>query len=226
MGRPLIDIVGQQFGRLTVKAYLGRKHHSSIWRCKCVCGNVVDVQGGALKNGTTKSCGCWQSDRMAGLNLKHGYARNGIRAPEYKTWEGMRDRCRNPRNKSYNRYGGRGIKVCERWQEFHKFIEDMGPKPGGPYSLERIDNDGDYEPANCKWALSAEQGRNKSNNRIVSFNGRKMSLIDASIEANIPYKSLKSRLQKGWDIERALKTPVNQAKVYAQRIDRNACKAP
>lgn len=217
MGRPLINIVGQKFGRLTVKSHLGRKHHTSMWRCKCDCGNVVDVQGGAIKNGSIKSCGCWQSDRMAKLNLKHGFARNGVKVPEYKTWEGMRRRCENSADKSFPHYGGKGISVCDRWKDFQVFLSDIEPRPSPRHSLDRIDVNGNYEPSNCRWATASQQCRNKTTNRFIVFNGKPMTLVKASEKSGIPYKTLKSRLQKGWTDDRAINTPVSQAKVNAQR---------
>jgi len=213
MGRKLQDLTGSVFGRLTVREYLGRKIHSSVWRCVCECGVEKEVMASALKTGNTKSCGCYQSERMASLMKTHGHASH-VKPPHpsYKIWDGIKQRCLNPKSKGFEHYGGRGIKICDRWRDnFEYFILDMGPRPTG-WQIERDDVNGDYEPRNCRWIPGERQARNRRNNRIVAFHGEKISLVEAAERAGIPYKTVKGRIQKGWSVDRALSCPVDEVR--------------
>lgn len=132
--------------------------------CKCECGTVRAVANKALRDGSSMSCGCGQRDAVTTHGLKN--------SKEYNSWNAMMDRCRNPRSKDWDNYGGRGIKVCKRWNNFVSFLEDMGKRPPHCSSIERKDNNGDYCKSNCKWATSKEQGRNKRTNGAVEVNGK------------------------------------------------------
>lgn len=158
------ELQGQRFERLLVLARGENHGKKTTWSCRCDCGTVRDVQTYFLTTGITRSCGCLHRDISSGIyhqinkkNFKHGMA--GTR--EYNTWAGMLARCSDPTHNRWHRYGGRGITVCDRWQDFTKFYEDMGPRPEG-CSLDRINNDGPYEKGNCRWAEPKEQGQNKS----------------------------------------------------------------
>lgn len=219
MGRPLLSLIGQKFGLLSPIEYLGRRHHSSYWRCRCDCGKETSVYASSLKTGEVLSCGCYRKARMANLTLKHGERGGDLRSEitvEYRCWSRMLDRCNRATETSYKDYGGRGIKVCQEWtDDFGAFLREVGRRPSRAYSIERINVNGNYEPGNCRWATWPEQARNKRSNRIVSFDGKETTLVEASELAGIPYKTVKGRLAHGWSVEEALSLPVDQAKVNA-----------
>lgn len=130
---------------------------------------------------------------------------------EYRTWINMKSRCYTPTSTGYKDYGGRGIKVCERWlHSFGAFLEDMGPRPSPEHSIDRIDCDGDYEPSNCRWATRTEQARNFRANRIVEAFGRSMTLAEAAEQSGLPYNTVLYRLKRGWTLDQALTLPQQQ----------------
>lgn len=155
------EMVGETFGRLTVVEFAGYVRRSGAryrqWRCRCLCGNESVALTGSLTSGNTQSCGCRKRDEAAARLTRHG----GKHTPEYAVWNGMRKRCENPRNAKYADYGGRGIKVCDRWRDFAVFMSDMGPRPSPKHSIDRRDNNRGYEPENCAWVLRDEQNRNQ-----------------------------------------------------------------
>lgn len=143
------------------------------------------------------------------LNNKNAQTHGMSRSPEYQAWNRMRNRCNYPNDPSFDRYGGRGIKVCLSWMtSFENFIADMGPRPGAGYSVERIDNNGDYEPGNCVWADAKTQARNRRNNRTVSHNGETMTISGWSEATGIPKATIRMRLERGWSVEDTLEKPV------------------
>ena len=164
--------------------------------CRCSCGKERLVREYCLATGKSKSCGCLSVEITVARRLIHGNAKRVGPTQEYSAWISAKARCVNPRHRAYKDYGGRGITVCERWiNNFPAFLSDMGPRPDG-YSLDRIDNDGNYEPQNCRWASHSQQTRNKRNNRWMECGGRRMILADWAREMNTPTKNLSSLLKR------------------------------
>jgi hypothetical protein len=197
----LYDLTGKTFNRLTVLAK-GKIHNKrQYYMCQCTCGIITEVSANQLPNGKIKSCGC--------LDLERKTTHNMVYSREYQTWKHVIDRCTNPNNDGFAYYGGRGISVCESWKKFENFYADMGPRPENT-SLDRIDNNGNYEPGNCRWATRAEQARNRSSNVMLTYNGKTQCQQDWAKEIGITYKGLGKRL-KTLSVEEALSKPLSKA---------------
>ena len=202
------DLTGQVFERLTVLTYAGNDGTKNCWSCKCSCGNTKTVRANNLKSGRSKSCGCLSREVSKKLNTTHGQTGTKL----YYVWMCMLQRCFNPKNKKYPRYGGRGITVCDRWKNsFENFLEDMGERPSTDHSIEREDNDGNYCPENCVWATLKEQSRNKSVTHLLTYDGRTKCLTDWAKEMGLLQVTLHNRIRRyKWSIEKALTTPVRK----------------
>ena len=202
-----MDLTGKTFGRLVVVEYLGRGKTNALWRCRCTCGKVKDILAPRLRNGQTRSCGCFRSEVTSKRSKTHGLKES----VEYKTWQGIKSRCYLKSCPSYSRYGGRGIRVCERWREsFEAFLEDMGKRPSNAHSIEREENNGHYSPDNCRWATKSEQARNRRTSRMVTAEGKTQCLAAWAEETGIPYGTIMSRLVSGWTEQKAITEPVRR----------------
>lgn len=193
-----IDLHGQVFGHLTALS-LTRHRGLRAWICQCSCGQTVIHEARMLRFGHVKSCGCRRGDTRAAQLLRHGGARRKDRAPEYTSWKQMNGRCYNKANKRYPEWGGRGITVCDEWRhDFARFLADMGPKPSGRHSIERIDNNGSYHPGNCIWATPNIQSANRRNVMMVEFAGKRVCLSEAARLAGLGFTTVKRRIKRGW----------------------------
>lgn len=198
--------VGMKFGRLIVVREANRdQRNERQWLCRCDCGNEVVAPAYRLKSGNTNSCGCYRSQRQSETHATH----KRTNTPEYESWSGMKKRCFNRRCKSYPDYGGRGITVCDRWSKsFQAFLDDMGLKPDSANSIERVNNNGNYEPGNCKWGTAVEQNRNKRNSRILTMDGTSMTVAAWSDRTGIDMSTILQRKARGWTDSDALTRPL------------------
>lgn len=205
-----VEMAGKKFGRLEVIREAGRDRKGGVrWFCKCACGNETVVASTKLTQGRTRSCGCIQIESR----IKHGYSHTN----EYHIWNGIVHRCRNKNNHAYTRYGNVGIDVCEEWFEsFENFYADMGARPSKNHTIDRVDNNKGYSKENCRWATMTEQQRNKTNNRMIQFNGKNMCLSEWCEVLNMPLNTLRNRLvTRKWSVERSLTTPVRKKRKAA-----------
>ena len=199
-----IDIAGQRFGEVSV---IGRtsERGRARWACRCDCGVSFETAGTSLRAGTVTTCGCKRR-----RPTKHGGATGG-RSPEYGVWKGMRQRCNDPNYTAWDHYGGRGISICARWKDFAAFREDMGPRPPRA-SIERIDNDGNYEPGNCRWASQSEQARNQRTNVRVTSGSVSLVATDVAHAIGMSVDGVIGRVRAGWTGEEILTTPPDEKK--------------
>jgi hypothetical protein len=197
MGDVRIDMVGQRYGRLVVTAYHSTVNNKkAYWLCNCDCGQTTVVHGTKLRSGHTKSCGCLNREQLhRGLYRTHGMRHS----PEYAVWRAMHRRANTV---SFNYYGARGITVCEDWHNFANFYTDMGPRPSAQYSIDRIDNDGNYEPTNCVWALRKQQARNTRLTRSLTWNGQTLPIAEWAERLSINYQTLYKRWAHGWPVDK------------------------
>jgi len=212
-----IDLSGQRFTRLLVvggpKTVQIPSKRVRVWLCRCDCGTELWLCTSELRAGLTKSCGCFRHEfaiKNGKRSRKHGdsLGADGIvshRAVEYSIWSSMSQRCNDPKDPQYKNYGGRGIHVCKRWRNYEKFLADMGRRPSSKHSIDRIDNDGNYEPRNCRWADRRTQARNTRRTVFVKFNGERLCVADLAERVGVKYKLLYSRIKRGVPVELAVK---------------------
>ena len=204
MGK-FIDLTGQRFHKLTVISRAPGYQSSSNgtrWHCVCDCGNKTISDGSGMRKGLIKSCGCHARQFLGKPHFKHGQHKHKL----YLAWTSIKQRCLNPNHPWYHRYGGRGITICDEWvNSYPAFVAHMGPAPTDKHTVDRINNDGHYEPGNVRWATRAQQVRNRANNRMITYGERTMCFADWVKETGIPHTTLHYRLFTArWPVERAL----------------------
>lgn len=208
MRTTLIDLAGQRFGRLTVIGREGTVYGQASWLCSCSCGKQTVVRGHSLRNGDTHSCGCLAAEQASARLKKHGKTH----AKLFSVWSGMLARCYKTWHKSFEAYGGRGVAVCEEWQQdfmsFYTWAHENGYRD--TLTLDRINNDGNYEPSNCRWATPREQGNNRRTNTFVTINGESKTIANWAREYAIMPDTIYGRIRRGWDAEAAVLTPVRR----------------
>lgn len=192
-------MTGLKFFRLAVISKAGTIKGKLAWNCVCECGTNLVVLGESLRSGNSKSCGCLQKEAIRKTAKTHGLSRTLT----HRIWCGVLTRCTNSNHHSYANYGARGINVCERWLKFENFLSDMGECPQG-MSLDRINNNGNYEPSNCRWADSITQTRNQRDNKLITAFGKTLCLSAWSEQSGIKRETISRRLELGWDTEKAV----------------------
>ena len=189
-------MIGQKFTRWTVVSYSHKKGPHHYWNCLCDCGNTGIIQQGSLGK-RSFSCGCLRKEIARDVNTTHGQSKTLL----HDVWSRMKQRCENPATDHFDRYGGRGIKVCDRWQSFENFYADMGDKWEKGLTIDRIDNEGNYEPSNCRWATCREQAANRRSSIIIDTPWGAMTCTEASRMIGINKSSFFQRM-KEWDRSR------------------------
>lgn len=196
------DLTGQKFGRLTVIGISRQVQKGNrvryYWKCKCVCGNYHEARTDSLTSGMIQSCGCLKKEQaIKNISSHHSHKQSGSRL--YIIWQSMKKRCLNKNGPSYKRYGGRGITICDEWKDdFNSFFKwSMANGYNENLTIDRIDNNKGYYPDNCRWTTNKEQSRNRRSNIIVTYQGKKMTLIEASEKSGLPYSALHARYNRG-----------------------------
>ena len=197
MGKP-VDWTNRQVGRWTIISKEPTVNKVAYWLCECICGNKRILRARDIASGKTRSCGCYRKELYKYRSNLPGPTHGRSHTTEHTIWLKMRQRCLNPKHTFYYRYGGRGIKICARWDKFENFYLDMGSRPSREVTLDRVDNNGDYSPENCRWASKLEQGNNTSMNHFIEVNGISRSVTEWSRVLNIPIRRLWARIERGW----------------------------
>lgn len=210
-----IDLTGQTFTRLTVLKFAGISQvlpKGALFECLCVCGNIKIISSNSLRSRTTVSCGCLKAERARKHIRNHaGPTTHGkSKTREARIWRMMKYRCNTPTSTGYDLYGGRGIRVCERWaSSFENFLEDMGEAPSDKHTIDRIDYNSNYSPDNCRWATRREQANNRRNNMNVEYQGRTQTVAMWTKELGLPRTLIYDRLRRGWTISESFTVPID-----------------
>lgn len=200
------DLTNQRFGRLLVVKFAGNgKNGIPMWECLCDCGNKKNVSTGHLVHGDTQSCGCLLAEARKLNNYIHGESRTRL----YKIWVGIKSRCYDKQSRSFHKYGQRGITVCKEWCDYYEVFKEWAIANGyqDNLTLDRIDNEGNYEPSNCRWATQKEQQNNRRNNHLLTYNDETLTVSQWNEKLGFPRGTISQRLNKlGWSVEKALTT--------------------
>jgi hypothetical protein len=196
-----MDMLGLRFGSLVVIARAPTRHRSAVWTCRCDCGRTKDAQGAHLRAGRSR-CICSGGKEQHGMTADTGL---------YRSWTSMLERCSNPSRETYGRYGGRGITVCSEWRSFAAFAAWANAAGyARRLQIDRYpDNDGNYEPCNCRWVTSAQNNQNRSDNVRLTHDGRTMTAVEWARELALPPAAIYRRVKAGWPVEKAL-SPINR----------------
>lgn len=215
-GRSVSNLIGRKFDRITPLGFLGIGNQGAKWLCRCDCGSIWVVTSVKLTQGTTHSCGCYQIELLIARSITHGMS--GPTGPRiYSLWADTHTRCYNQNSQSYPDWGGRGIRVCQRWHSFACYYEDMQDPPSAEHSPDRINNNGNYScgkcseclengwPMNVHWATRIQQARNKRNNRLLTANGETLCIAEWAERDTTPNaRTIWKRLNRGWSVNEAL----------------------
>ena len=200
------NMIGVRVGKLLVLEKLQKRkgaNKSIVYLCLCDCGETTEVITSHLASKKVQSCGCSHTDALLKRNTTHGMRYNGV----YHVWNGMIQRCENPKAPNFKNYGGRGIKVCPEWHDPWTFLKDMGDRPSKDHSIERKNVNGNYCPENCCWTTLDVQANNKRNTRLLDYNGSKLTMSQLAKKYRLSYGMIWSRLRKGLSIKEAIETP-------------------
>lgn len=201
------EMIGKKFGQFLVLKEVEKKNNKRAFLCRCSCKKEYIVMGDNLRSGNSTQCMSCSSKIKGGKYRTHGMTNTRV----FKVWAGIKDRCRNTNCPLYKNYGGRGISVCDRWfNSFEAFLKDMGEPPSLKHQIDREDNDGNYEPGNCRWVTSEVQQNNRRNNVLIEHNGRKKTLSQWATCLGVGVTTLRWRLLAGWPPEKILSVPVRQ----------------
>ncbi len=216
----LRDHTHQRFGRLLVLLRGDNRGGRPWWLCRCDCGRELTVAASSLRTGNTRSCGCLAAETKRSMHLVHGHSAAGHLSATYTAWGNMVRRGQGKAAREI--YADRGITVCQRWLTFEHFLADMGERPSELHSIDRIDNDGNYEPSNCRWATRTEQNRNKRNNRRIAVDGVLLTVAEWAEKKGQPATMIHARLRRGWTGPAAVLTPPETESWAARRSRQGA----
>jgi len=202
------DIVGKKFGRLTAIMFSHSLKKYAYWKFLCECGNIKVIRGTHVTSGLTLSCGCFRNEQTSKALTTHGHYTGRSQTSEICAWKNLKERCLNKKDKGYENYGGRGIKICDRWMKFENFYADMGDRPSDKHSIDRINNDGNYEPSNCKWSTRTEQNSNTRRNRYYTYGGETLTIMQWGRKLGFNPGMLKSRIKRGASFKDAITRPL------------------